>query len=281
MGVAGVSLAAAGIAVAVAQLELGGRPQAHIWSNAWLDSALGLAGVGVLIAGFLFVFAVFQPEARITRPGDQSDEAQDVAGDSDSKAVVRGRYSAAGEIRREHGKRKIFRGNKQTAPIDLELAVIYVWMSPFVLLGGALLIAITHRTPWLITGAALILAVAGFYGILYWRNFGVRTHVSVSADGVTFSGRRSGRILRDRFQARWNDVIDVGIIRTYRGSEPWLVAEVPPDSALMFRSASSRLVEPKRNLIMICNLREVGIQEHQITAALDYWRPEQKGFARD
>lgn len=76
VGVAGVSLAAAGIAAAIAQLELNGHTQADIWSNVWLDSALSLASAGLLIAGFFFVLAIFGPGTRDTGSGDGIDGAQ-------------------------------------------------------------------------------------------------------------------------------------------------------------------------------------------------------------
>jgi hypothetical protein len=58
-GLGGISIAAGGIAVAVAQIELGGQAQPHIWSNAWLLLALALAGTGLLVAVVIFVMSMF------------------------------------------------------------------------------------------------------------------------------------------------------------------------------------------------------------------------------
>jgi hypothetical protein len=50
IGVAGVAAAAAAVGIGVGQLELAGRPQPDIWSNAWLISAMVIAGAALLIA---------------------------------------------------------------------------------------------------------------------------------------------------------------------------------------------------------------------------------------
>jgi hypothetical protein len=55
----GAALAAAAIAIGVAQIELSGQPQPHIWSNAWLVAALSLALAGLLTAAVFFVLDIF------------------------------------------------------------------------------------------------------------------------------------------------------------------------------------------------------------------------------
>jgi hypothetical protein len=62
VGLGGVSIAAGGIAVAVAQIELGGQSQPRIWSNAWLLLALALAGTGLLVAVVFFLMPLFSRE---------------------------------------------------------------------------------------------------------------------------------------------------------------------------------------------------------------------------
>lgn len=59
---AGASLAAAAIAIGIAQIELSGEPQPHIWSNVWLLAALCLAGAGLIVAVFFFVMSMFAHE---------------------------------------------------------------------------------------------------------------------------------------------------------------------------------------------------------------------------
>lgn len=56
------SIGAAAIAVGVAQIELSGQAQPHIWSNAWLLAALALAGTGLVIATLYFVMPMFARE---------------------------------------------------------------------------------------------------------------------------------------------------------------------------------------------------------------------------
>jgi len=55
----GTSIAAAVIAIGVAQIELNGQSQPHIWSNVWLLAALALALIGVAIAVVFFVMSMF------------------------------------------------------------------------------------------------------------------------------------------------------------------------------------------------------------------------------
>jgi SIR2-like domain len=58
----GSSIAAAVIAIGVAQIELNGQPQPHIWSSVWLVSALSLAGTGLLIAVAFFAMSMISRE---------------------------------------------------------------------------------------------------------------------------------------------------------------------------------------------------------------------------
>ena len=58
-GLGGVAIAAGAIAIGVAQIELSGEPQPHIWSNAWLLAALSLAFAGLLTAAVFFAIDIF------------------------------------------------------------------------------------------------------------------------------------------------------------------------------------------------------------------------------
>ena len=60
----GAAIAAAAIAIGVAQIELSGKPQPDIWSNAWLLLALSLAFVGLMTAAVFFVIDIFAREAK-------------------------------------------------------------------------------------------------------------------------------------------------------------------------------------------------------------------------
>ena len=55
----GASIVAAAIAIGIAQIELSGQSQPHIWSNSWLLVALFLAFAGIAIAVVFFVAAMF------------------------------------------------------------------------------------------------------------------------------------------------------------------------------------------------------------------------------
>jgi hypothetical protein len=68
----GASIAAAAIAIGVAQIELTGQPQPHIWSNSWLLVALSLAFSGLAIAVVFFVAAMFAREPRLSADDDQA-----------------------------------------------------------------------------------------------------------------------------------------------------------------------------------------------------------------
>jgi hypothetical protein len=67
----GASIAAAAIAIGVAQIELNGQPQPHIWSNSWLLVALSLAFVGLAIAVVFFVASIFAREPPLSADDDQ------------------------------------------------------------------------------------------------------------------------------------------------------------------------------------------------------------------
>jgi len=67
----GASIAAAAVAIGVAQLELSGQPQPHIWSNVWLLLALALASAGVVIAVILFVLSMFARQESRSVDGGQ------------------------------------------------------------------------------------------------------------------------------------------------------------------------------------------------------------------
>jgi hypothetical protein len=68
----GASIAAAAIAIGVAQIELGGQPQPHVWSNSWLLVALSLAFAGLAIAVVFFVAAMFAREPPLSEDDDQA-----------------------------------------------------------------------------------------------------------------------------------------------------------------------------------------------------------------
>ena len=72
----GASLAAAAIAVGIAQIELSGQSQPDIWSNSWLLVALSLAFAGLAIAVVFFVAAMFAREPRLS--GDDNQAAGEV-----------------------------------------------------------------------------------------------------------------------------------------------------------------------------------------------------------
>jgi hypothetical protein len=72
----GASIAAAAIAIGIAQIELSGQPQPHIWSNSWLLVALALAFAGLAIAVVFFLIAMF---ARERRPAADDSQATDEA----------------------------------------------------------------------------------------------------------------------------------------------------------------------------------------------------------
>jgi hypothetical protein len=87
----GASIAAAAIAIGVAQIELTGQPQPHIWSNSWLLVALSLAFAGLAIAVVFFVAAMFAREPRLSADDDQA------AGEADDARQVTSREAQPGE----------------------------------------------------------------------------------------------------------------------------------------------------------------------------------------
>ena len=71
-------MAAAAIAIGIAQIELSGQPQPHIWSNSWLLVALSPTFAGLAIAVIFFVAAMFAHEPRSSADhGQAAGEAND------------------------------------------------------------------------------------------------------------------------------------------------------------------------------------------------------------
>jgi hypothetical protein len=61
VAVGGVSVAAGTVAVAIAQVELGGQAAPKIWTNGWLLGALALAGSGLLFTVVSYVVFAQEP----------------------------------------------------------------------------------------------------------------------------------------------------------------------------------------------------------------------------
>ena len=72
-GIGGISIAAGGVAIAIAQIELSGQSQPHIWSNVWLLLALVLAGTGLLVAVIFFLMSLFSREE--SKPGVSNEDS--------------------------------------------------------------------------------------------------------------------------------------------------------------------------------------------------------------
>lgn len=87
----GASIAAAAIAIGIAQIELSGQPQPHIWSNSWLLVALSLAFAGLAIAVIFFVASMF---ARESHPSADDNQA---AGEVNGARQITERRARPGE----------------------------------------------------------------------------------------------------------------------------------------------------------------------------------------
>lgn len=61
-GLAGIFVGAAAIAGVIAQIELGGQPHPHVWSNAWLLTSLVLVGIALVVVLCYFVASIFVHE---------------------------------------------------------------------------------------------------------------------------------------------------------------------------------------------------------------------------
>lgn len=79
VAVGGVSVAAAPIAIGIAQIELSGQLHPDIWSNAWLLAALSLAGVGLFFAIVTFLAAFGGERRRSAASSPRSGEEAPVA----------------------------------------------------------------------------------------------------------------------------------------------------------------------------------------------------------
>jgi len=87
----GASIAAAAIAIGIAQIELSGRAQPDIWSNSWLLVALSLAFAGLATAVVFFVFAVFARAPHLSAEDNQA------AGEVNDARQITSRRARPGE----------------------------------------------------------------------------------------------------------------------------------------------------------------------------------------
>jgi hypothetical protein len=97
----------------VAQIELSGQPQPHIWSNSWLLVALSLAFAGLAIAVVFFVAAMF---AREPCPSEDDDQVAGEANDARQEPAPEPKPAkepapfpagSAGPARAESGPRRL------------------------------------------------------------------------------------------------------------------------------------------------------------------------------
>lgn len=88
---AGASIAAAAIAIGIAQIELSGQSQPDIWSNSWLLVALSLTFTGLVIAVVFFVAAMFAREPRLSEDDSQA------AGEVNDATRITGHKARRGE----------------------------------------------------------------------------------------------------------------------------------------------------------------------------------------
>jgi hypothetical protein len=183
-------------------------------------------------------------------------------------------------VRTVHGSGNIIRGRRQGAnadPDDIGFEVLFYsffFALCLAVLGTVIMFSRIGLHGRAAVGLGLPLALIGWtiLALFYRFGYGIRAYLEVDADGVTFKGSRGGRTLRERLFIRWADVIDFTIAEAENTGGPWLAAIPPPGSSLVFHGPTSRLYDTENNLILICNLDDVGIQKHVVTGALNRWR---------
>lgn len=111
----------------------------------------------------------------------------------------------------------------------------------------------------ILAAIAVALTVLGLY-----MTVGVRMRLTFSADGI-FIRDNNGKL-----PIRWNDVTDM--YTTLIWGMPWLVAQVPPNSQLLFLR-NWILERGPENTIKICNLAGSGVNRRSVDYALKCWSP--------
>ncbi|HKO83813.1 MAG TPA: hypothetical protein VJ140_04445 [Actinomycetota bacterium] len=74
-----------------------------------------------------------------------------------------------------------------------------------------------------------------------------------------------------RFVLSWSEVTDLFTESSRAGA--WLLAVVPPNSPAMYQSPTAKLYDTKRGVLKICDLRRIGLTQHQVDSALNAIRP--------
>ncbi len=116
--------------------------------------------------------------------------------------------------------------------------------------------------PWgslILAAIAVALTVLGLY-----MTIGVRMRLTFSEHGI-FIRDNNGKL-----PLRWNDVTNM--YTTLIWGMPWLVAQVPPNSPLLF-VRNWILERGPENTIKICNLAGSGISRRSVDYALKCWSP--------
>lgn len=188
-------------------------------------------------------------------------------------------------VRTTRGGGELIRGRRQGAGVEPDsdefmlLLGVFFFALLFVVFGAVAMSGRVGAHGGKAIGLGLSFEMMGWIilALLYRFAYGLPACLTVSAEGVTFTGRRGNRTLRERVFITWRDVLDFTITETEHTGGPWLAAVPPQRSSLIFRGATSRLYDAANNLILVCNLDDVGMQKHVVAGALDQWRPALDG----
>ncbi|MDX3119435.1 hypothetical protein, partial [Streptomyces scabiei] len=93
-----------------------------------------------------------------------------------------------------------------------------------------------------------------------------RPGIILSTEKVVVFDQRGTRIVLS-----WSEVTDIFTESSRAGV--WLLAVVPPNSPAMYQSPTAKLYDAKRGALKVCDLRRIGLAQHQVDSALNAIHP--------
>ncbi|MER5509305.1 hypothetical protein ABT052_28810 [Streptomyces sp. NPDC002766] len=107
---------------------------------------------------------------------------------------------------------------------------------------------------------------AVFGTMIVWLLVSRRPGIIMSAAEVLVFDHRGTRIVLS-----WSEVTDIFTESSRAGA--WLLAVVPPSSPALYQSPTAKLYDAKRGVLKICDLRRIGLTQHQVDSALNAIHP--------
>ncbi|MCQ9182003.1 hypothetical protein KMT30_23740 [Streptomyces sp. IBSBF 2953] len=164
------------------------------------------------------------------------------------------------------GPRIVLRGSND--PVHILLIFVFLIMVLLTALGFFNNPSYLHMTVG--QHHAVEIASVGYTAVLgamtAWLVVSRRPGIILSTEKVVVFDQRGTRIVLS-----WSEVTDIFTESSRAGV--WLLAVVPPNSPAMYQSPTAKLYDAKRGVLKVCDLRRIGLTQHQVDSALNAIHP--------